>query len=141
MIRYLTRDEVVDLHRWALQAYGGADGLRDEGLLESAIHAPQGSFGGIEFYPNVYEKAAALGYSLTKNHAFVDGNKRVGFASMATFLRLNGYEIRCQEDEGVDIMLRLAAGSCGREELVQWLESHCQASQSQADGQDSNSVT
>ncbi len=123
-MRYLTLAEVLALHHRLMQASGGPPGLRDLGLLESAIAQPLASFGGQELYPSLLEKAAALGYSLVGNHPFVDGNKRVAHAAMEVFLVLNGYEIECPIDEQEAAWLRLAAGEQSRAELVAWLTEH-----------------
>lgn len=93
MIRHLTLIEVLELHHKILAQSGGALGIRDMGLLESAIAQPRMSFGGEDLYPSLLEKAAALGFSITMNHPFVDGNQRTGHAATETFLFLNGLEI------------------------------------------------
>ncbi len=110
MIRYLVIDEVLDLHRWSIQAYGGAEGVLNLGMVESAILNPSASFSGVDAYPSLFEKAAALCFSLVKNHAFADGNKRVGFAALATFLRLNHHRLICEQAAGADMVFRLADG-------------------------------
>jgi len=89
-MRYLALAEVVELHRRLLEATGGAPGIRDLGALESAIAQPKATFGGVDLYPTLEEKAAALGLSLVQDHPFVDGNKRVGHAAMETFLVRSG---------------------------------------------------
>lgn len=81
-MRYLTLDEVLELHSLVLQQSGGMPGLRDRNILESAIAQPAMTFGGQDLYPTVAHKAAALGFSLVMNHAFIDGNKRIGHAAM-----------------------------------------------------------
>lgn len=124
MIRYLTLDEVLDLHRWALQAHGGGEGILNIGMVESALFSPQASFEGVESHPELFEKAAALCYALVKNHAFVDGNKRVGYAAMVTFLRLNGFRLACEQDAGAGVIFRLASGDLTRGELVNWVAQH-----------------
>ncbi len=86
MIRYLTMIEVLELHRKILEQSGGSSGIRDMGLLESAIAQPRMTFGGQDLYPNLLEKATTLGFSIIINHPFVDGNKRTGHAAMETFL-------------------------------------------------------
>jgi death-on-curing protein len=126
MIRYLTLEEVLELHRLALEQSGGLDGLRDLGGLESALVQPQMAFGGQELYPSLADKAAALGFSLVCNHPFVDGNKRVGHAAMETFLVLNGWELVAGVDEQEQVILRLAAGGLKREEFTAWVHSHLQ---------------
>jgi death-on-curing protein len=93
-MRYLTLAEVVDLHRRILASSGGTPGLRDLGALESALAQPRATFGGEDLYAGLPEKAAALGFSIAQNHAFLDGNKRVAHASMETFLVLNGSRSR-----------------------------------------------
>jgi death-on-curing protein len=123
-MRYLALGEVVGLHRRLLEATGGASGIRDFGALESAIAQPKATFGGVDLYPTLIEKAAALGFSLVQGHAFVDGNKRVGHASMETFLILNGSEIDASVDDQERLILDLAAGRIGRSHLVDWLRQH-----------------
>jgi death-on-curing protein len=121
MIRYLTLEEVLELHRLLLAQSGGLDGVRDLGCLESAIAQPRMTFDGQDLYPDLNEKAAAFGFSLVCNHPFVDGNKRVGHAALETFLVLNGFEIKAGVDEQEQIVLSVAAGTMPREDLVAWL--------------------
>ncbi len=123
-MRYLTLGEVVELHRRLVAQSGGATSLRDLGSLESAVAQPRLSVGGADAYPTVPAKAAALGFSLIRNRPFVDGNKRVGHAAMATFLLLNGYELQGSVDEAEDLILGVATGATGRDGLVSWVEGH-----------------
>ena len=123
-MRYLALGEVVDLHRRLLEATGGASGIRDFGALESAIAQPKATFEGVDLYPTLVEKAAALGFSLVQGHAFVDGNKRVGHAAMETFLILNGSEIDAPVNDQERLILDLAAGRIGRGHLIDWLRQH-----------------
>ena len=123
-MRYLALGEVVELHRRLLEATGGASSIRDFGALESAIAQPKATFEGVDLYPTLVEKAAALGFSLVQGHAFLDGNKRVGHAAMETFLILNGTEIDAPVDDQERLMLDLAAGRIGRNHLVDWLRQH-----------------
>jgi len=116
-MRHLTVDEILELHRLVFLQSGGANGIRDLGALDSAVAQTRVAFQGIDLYPTIVEKAAALGYSLIMNHPFVDGNKRVGHAAMETFLVLNGYEIRADVDEQEKTILRLAAGTLSRHEF------------------------
>lgn len=127
MIRYLTLDEVMSLHRQILKQSGGTAGVRDLGSLESAIAQPMMTFGGEDLYPTLVDKAAALGFSLVMNHPFVDGNKRTGHAAMETFLVMNDFEILTPVDEQESVILSLAAGLLDREEFTQWLESRVKA--------------
>jgi death on curing protein len=122
MMRFLTLIEVLELHRRIIEQSGGAFGIRDVGLLESAIAKPRMTFGGEDLYPSLLEKAAALGFSIIMNHPFVDGNKRTGHAATETFLVLNGIEINASVDEQERLVLAIAAGELGREPFVEWLK-------------------
>jgi death-on-curing protein len=121
MIRYLTLDEAIELHRLIIEQSGGSAGMRDLGLLESALAQPEMTFGGQEFYSTLADKAAALGFSIVMNHPFVDGNKRVGHAAMEVFLMLNGFEILADVSEQERVILQLAAGHLSRTEFMQWV--------------------
>lgn len=103
---------------------GGSDGIRDEGLLESALSAPFQWFENTEQYPSIYQKATRLGYGLIKNHAFYDGNKRIGAHAMLVFLALNGVELVYEQKELADIILAVAAGGCDFEQLLDWVMRH-----------------
>ena len=123
-MRYLTLAEVLSVHHRLMQESGGPTGIRDLGLVESAVAQPYGSFGGQDLYPSLVDKAAALAYSLVKNHPFVDGNKRVAHASMEVFLVLNGHELDCPVGEQEAFWLALATGERSRAELVAWMSRH-----------------
>ena len=99
-------------------------GVRDLGALESALAQPRATFGGQDLYPDVVSKAAALCFSLVLNHPFLDGNKRVGHASMETFLLLNGHELYADILEQEQIILDLAAGKLSREQFANWVAQH-----------------
>jgi death on curing protein len=124
MIRYLALSEVIDLHRQVVEQSGGSFGTRDLGALESAVAQPQMTFGGDDLYPTLFEKAAALGFSLVMNHPFVDGNKRIGHAAMETFLVMNGMEVDASVDEQEQIILSLASGELERYAFTDWLKDH-----------------
>ena len=124
MIRYLSLDEVLELHGLVVRQSGGIDGVRDPGSLESAVAQPQMTFDGRDLYPSLPAKAAALGFSLIRNHPFIDGNKRIGHLAMEMFLILNGHELDAGVDEQERIILGLAAGELSREELVEWVRSN-----------------
>jgi len=123
-MRYLTLAEVLHIHEGVLAQTGGLLGVRDLSALESALSQPKASAGGADAYPSLVEKAAALCYSLCSNHPFIDANKRVAHAAMEVFLLLNGREIAASVDEQEQLMLGIASGSLGREQLVAWLEAH-----------------
>jgi death-on-curing protein len=123
-MRYLSLGEVVRLHQMLIESSSGASGVRDLGLLDSALAQPRATFDGRDLHPTLLDKAAALCASLVQNHPFVDGNKRVGHAAMATFLMLNGYDIAATADEQEQLILDLAAGRLRREDLAVWLQHH-----------------
>ena len=121
-MRYLTFSELLEIHRGVIERGGGSLGIRDHGLARSALAQPCATFGGVDLYPGLQEKAAALCFSLVSNHPFIDGNKRVGHAALQIFLRLNGKTIEASVDENEAMFLRLAAGEVGRDELLTWIE-------------------
>ena len=127
MIRYLTVREVLRLHGLVLEQSGGSGGIRDRGALESAVAQPMATFGGEDLYDTIPRKAAALAFSLVRNHPFIDGNKRIGHAAMEVFLTLNGFTISADVDEQEELFLSLAAGEISREKLTEWVEAHLQA--------------
>jgi death on curing protein len=123
-MRYLTLSEILYLHERVLAASGGAAGVRDLGVLEAAVGQPKATFGGEDLYPTVVAKAATLCFSLVQGHPFIDGNKRIGHASMEVFLTLNGYSIEADVDDQERAMLALASGRLSREQLLAWIEQH-----------------
>ena len=123
MIR-LTKSQVLLIHDQLIAETGGSSGLRDEGILDSAISAPFQTFGGEDVYPSLQQKAARLCFGLVKNHPFVDGNKRIGAHVMLVFLALNGVELQHSQTELSDIILQLAAGEINAEHLLRWILSH-----------------
>lgn len=112
------------LHQLIAQETGGEIGVRDEGLLESALESAFATFDGEDLYPSKEEKGARIGFSLISNHAFIDGNKRIGMYIMLTFLELNGIKVKCTDKEIVDVGLGLASGSMAYEQLVNWIKDH-----------------
>lgn len=123
MIR-LSREKVKQLHQLMAQKTGGSIGIRDEGLLESALEAAFSGFGGAEFYPTTEEKGARLGYNLISNHAFVDGNKRIGMFVMLTFLEVNGVQMDCTNEDVAAAGLAVASGRMDYEALLEWVRLH-----------------
>ncbi len=123
MIRF-SREKVLLLHQLLAEATGGSVGVRDQGLLDSALEGAFAGFGDREFYPTKEEKGARLGYTLISNHAFVDGNKRIGIYVMLSFLEMNGIRIKCTDEELVHVGLSVADGSMGYEELYGWVLEH-----------------
>jgi len=123
-MRYLTTDEVLLIHERILEKFGGAGGLRDWRLLDSAVQRPRAAFGGKDLYPNLFTKAAALGHSLVLNRPFVDGNKRTAWEAMKRFLGENGVRLRAGAEEIVELMLRIEDKSLGVEQIAEWLKEH-----------------
>lgn len=126
-MRYLTVSELIELYRQVMEASGGTVGILSLESLESAVGQPRVTFDGKDLYPTIIEKAAALGFSLVMNHAFVDGNKRVGHYAMETFLVINGYELDSSVDEQESIILQLASGKLSRETFTDWIREHVKA--------------
>lgn len=123
-MRYLTAGEVLDLHDRLIREHGGKAWLRDMTGLESAVAQPMQGFGGQDLYPTLDAKAAALCYSLVRNHPFSDGNKRVGHAAAETFLVLNGHELEASVDETEEMILGVATGKVSRATLTDWFRAH-----------------
>jgi death-on-curing protein len=121
---FLTFDEVLAIHAHQIDHYGGSLGIRDCGLLESALAMPEASFGNEELHATVHEKAAAYLFHIVKNHPFVDGNKRVGLAVSLVFLALNGARIAASDEELVELVLGVAEGRLGKSEVAVFLKEH-----------------
>lgn len=115
---FLDLDRVLRTHRSLIEHYGGAEGLRDAGLLHSAIAMPQMSFGGNFLHKDLFEMAAAYLYHIVQNHPFLDGNKRTGAAAAIIFLALNGIELEADEDGLVEVTLAVAEGKAGKQEIA-----------------------
>ncbi len=120
----LSKEQVLKLHTQLIEATGGMSGIRDEKMLDSALNNPFQSFNGKELYPSIQAKAARLCFGLVKNHAMVDGNKRLGTHIMLTFLALNGYELSYSQTELSDIILAVASGEVDAEDILQWIIEH-----------------
>ena len=115
--QYLTMDDVLYLHSMQMERFGGAPGVRDMGIVQSALQRPQTGY-----YNDLIAEAAALWESLTMNHGFVDGNKRIGLKAMAVFLQINGIRLIAEPQETEDFILRhLSAGTFRFEALDEWL--------------------
>ena len=140
-MKLLSRRQILMLHSMLIAQSGGMDGLRDEGLLDSAVNTPLQAFGGQELYPTILEqaarlgrnarrgcaraeKAARLGYGLIHNHPFVDGNKRIGTHAMLVFLDINNITLSYEDDDLISVILRVAAGDMDDHGLLEWLKNH-----------------
>ena len=117
----LSKEKVLALHELITAETGGDPGVRDLDLLDSALESAFQTFDGAELYPTKEEKGARIGYSLVANHAFVDGNKRIGVYVMLIFLEVNGIRLRPSVEDVVRIGLALASGTMGYEELLEWI--------------------
>lgn len=127
-VKYLTPKDVLLLHNMMIESAGGSHGLRDYGLLESAVGRPQASFGGEDLYLTLFLNCAALVHSLLLNHMFVDGNKRTAMFSAMTFLELNGYIFDATQKEVVEYALIIENQKPSIEEIADWLKNHSKAS-------------
>lgn len=124
MVQYLTTDEMLYLHQALLDQFGGLAGVRDLGLVESAVARPQAGFGDFEAYPDLLIKAAVLGFSLLKNHAFLDGNKRTAIGAMELFLEKNGVRIVAKINERFRLAHDIEDNSLSEDKIAQWLKKH-----------------
>ena len=122
---YLSIEQVIGIHAFVLEQHGGKEGIHDLGLIESAVSMPQSTFFGQDLYPDLVSKAAALGFSLTANHGFKDGNKRVGLAACDIMLRANEYRIESLDADVLEpIFLAIADHQMTREQFTDWLRQH-----------------
>ena len=120
----LTKQQIIIMHTELINQTGGSDGIRDNALLESAIAAPFQEFDGQELFPTIQSKAARLGYGLIKNHAMVDGNKRIGTHAMLIFLALNGIELAYTQKELYTVILDVASDKSSFEDFLSWILAH-----------------
>ena len=123
-MKKLTKEQILLLQQDLIEQTGGTAGLRDEGLLESALFTPFQSFDGNDMFPSLQQKAARLGFGLIQNHPFVDGNKRIGAHAMLVFLSLNGVELTYTQQELSGMILDVAAGKQSFEDMVVWIQQH-----------------
>jgi|SRR5690625_3885404 len=122
MIKFLDKQTILAFHRGQVKTYGGKQGVRDEGLLESASAQSQASFGGEYMHETIFEMAAAYGFHISKNHPFFDGNKRTAFVAIYTFLFVNGYRLQADKKSLFAVMIDLANGRLEKAELANFLE-------------------
>lgn len=120
-------EQALKIHAIVLERFGGANGVRDLGSLESALARPFQTFGGEDLYPNIFEKAAAIGESIIMNHPFIDGNKRSGYLLMESLLRYEGYMIIASNEDLYNFVISISTGSISFEEIVEWLRNNTKA--------------
>lgn len=123
-MKKLSKQQVENLHSDLIRAFGGTEGIRDEALLDSALNAPFQSFSGEDVYPSIQQKAARLCFGLVKNHAFLDGNKRIGAHVMLVFLAVNDIELEYTQEELSEMILSVASGKASCDDLMKWLADH-----------------
>ena len=121
-IRFLTLDEVIEIHQEMIDRYGGSAGIRDQGLLESAVASPQAGFGGQYLHVDVFEMAAAYLFHITMNHPFIDGNKRAGATAAFVFLKLNNRTLTAGENQFELIVRAVAEGKLGKDEIAKFFQ-------------------
>ena len=120
----LNREQIIMLHNAIYERYGGDFGVLNEGMLDSALQAPFQTFGGDELIPDTKEKIVRLAFGLIKNHAFRDGNKRIGALVLLTLLELNGYPVKATNAEFADIIMGVAASEMDEEDMMEWVKNH-----------------
>ncbi len=116
--------DILSLHLYSINLYGGGEGIRDLGGLEASSARPFATFGGEYLYPTSFEKAAAIGESIIMNHPFVDGNKRTGFLAMITLLRDDNYVFNGEQDDSYNFTIKISTGELKFEQIVEWLKSN-----------------
>ena len=123
--RFLTLDEVLAIHSDQVRQYGGSGGIRDVGLLSSALAMPRASFGGQYLHPSLHEMAAACLFHLVQNHPSIDGNERIGLAATIAFLGLNDVWLESPSEELLEMVLKVARGEIGKPETAVFLRERC----------------
>ena len=123
-MRKLSGEQVLKLHDALLEEFGGIAGVRDQGLLDSALNTPFTTFGGRYLYPSLQVKAVQLGFGLVSNHPFVDDNKRIGAHVVLVFLAINGIELSYTQEELIDVILQVASGKIHAQGLLEWILQH-----------------
>lgn len=123
-MKILKKRQILLLHSALIAESGGSDGIRDEGLLDSAVNTPFQTFSGQDLYPTVLEKAVRLGFGLIRNHPFIDGNKRIGTHAMLVFLSLNSITLSYEDDELISTILSVSSGEMDADGLLKWIQQH-----------------
>jgi death-on-curing protein len=122
----ISKEQILKMHDGLIAEFGGMRGIRNIHLLESAINNAFQTFEGNDLYPTIFDKAANLCFSLINNHAFIDGNKRIGVLVMLVFLELNGYKVNFSNKRLIDIGLKTASGELNQNMIKQWLIDNCE---------------
>ena len=119
---WITVEDAIMIHKRIIEATGGVDGLRDRAGLEAAVSAPLQSFGGVDLFPSKIEKIARVGFGLASNHAFLDGNKRIGAMMTQLMLKWNGYQLDLKQGELADMFIAIADGKKNEQDLLLWVQ-------------------
>lgn len=123
-MKYLSLEQILQFHTKIIKSTGGSDGVRDLGLIESALKKAEATFDGQELYEGNIKKISVTTFALIKNHGFIDGNKRIGVATMLLLLRLNEISVKYEQEELVELGLKTAEGEFTEENIQQWIEEH-----------------
>lgn len=123
-MKILTKEQILTLHAQLIEKFGGSPGIRDEGLLDSAVNTPFQTYEGKALYPTLLDKASRLCFGLVSNHPFIDGNKRIGTHAMLVFLVINGVELEYTDAELIDLILSVASGKQSAPDILKWLQQH-----------------
>ncbi len=124
MIRFLDKNTILAFHQDQIETYGGSPGIRDEGLIDSALAQAEATFGGEYVHEDIFEMAAAYGFHICQNHPFYDGNKRIALIAIYTFLHVNGHRLKADKKSLFAIIMDLASGKVEKEELAAYLKEH-----------------
>lgn len=124
MTNYISLSEVLQIHEKLINSFGGSTGIRDMGLLQSAIHRPEATFGGVDLYTSIYLKSAALLESLILNHPFFDGNKRTAISSTAYFLKKNSIVLRLPRNESIAYILDINNHKLSFKQIKEWIQKY-----------------
>ena len=125
-MKLLSIEEIIKIHEKLIEKYGGSQGIRDQGLIESAVHRPRSTIFGQDAYPSVFDKAAAICHSFLFNHPFIDGNKRIAFAACHLTLLANGYSMTLDSEEIYEFLIKAIKSHKDVKEISAWLEEHSQ---------------
>ena len=123
-MKYLGIRQALWIYRRVVEETGGTLGIRDEGLLQSALARPRASFGGQDLYPTLFEKAGALSESIARNHPFVDGNKRMALEMLRLMLKINGFQVLASQEAKVDLILKIIERTATVQDVAEWLARH-----------------
>lgn len=126
-LHFLSVDDVLTLHHLQIEHFGGQHGVRDRGLIESAVAMPMASFGGADLHPDLFDKASAYLFHLAQNHPFIDGNKRVAAAAGIVFLNANGFELKANQIDYANLVLDVAQGKLQKPEIAQFFRENSQS--------------